>query len=115
MFHQQVASAADLEWAMVNYLLFAVTFLAQSSGREKHASGARRETTNQMGVPWLPKGLSEENPQWEIKKVTQGDGRSWRLKAERICYSWNEGRCAYHPYCWFRMSVQTQAAKGTTG
>ena len=35
MFRQQVASAAELEWARVNNSLFAVTFLAQSSGRGK--------------------------------------------------------------------------------
>lgn len=35
MFHQQAASAADLEWSKINNSLFSVTFLAQGSRRGK--------------------------------------------------------------------------------
>ena len=112
MFRQQVASAADLEWARVNNSLFAVTFLAQSSGRGKACKWCQETDHKSDGCALAPERPIRGEPPMGDKKVTPGDGRSWRLKAERICYSWNEGRCAYHPYCRFRHVCANTGCQG---
>ena len=72
MFRQQVASAADLEWARVINSLFAVAFLAQSSGRGKACKWCQETDHKSDGCGLAPKGPSEENPQWGIKGHTGG-------------------------------------------
>ena len=99
MFRQQAASAADLEWSKVNNSLFSVTFLPQGSGRGK-ACKFCQETDHGPDVCALAPSLGETAG--GEKKPASRDRWSWRPKAERVYYSWNEGRCVYHPYCRFR-------------
>ena len=44
---------------------------------------------------------SKENPQQGIKKLNRGTDGHGALKQNVSAYSWNEGRCAYHPYWQF--------------
>ena len=112
MFRQQAASAVDLEWSKVNNSLFSVTFLAQGSGRGK-ACKFCQETDHGPDVCALaPRKTSLGETASGEKKPASRDGWSWRPKAERVCYSWNEGRCVYHPYCRFQHVCANPGCQG---
>ena len=78
MFRQQVASAADLEWAMVNYLLFAVTFLAQSSGRGKACKWCQETDHKSDGCALAPQRPIRGEPSMGDKKSHTG---GWAVMA----------------------------------
>ena len=112
MFCQQAVSAADLEWSKVNNSLFSVTFLDQGSGRGK-ACKFCQETDHEPDVCALaPRKTSLGETAGGEKKPASRDRRSWCPKAERVCYSWNEGRCVYHPYCQFRHVCANPGCQG---
>ena len=111
MFRQQAASAADLERSKINNSLFSVTFLAQGSGRGK-ACKFFQETDHGPDVCALAPRKTSLGETVSGEKPASRDGWSWRTKAERVCYSWNEVRCVYHPYCRFRHVCANPGCQG---
>ena len=98
MFRQQVANTPTADWSKLNSSLYAVNFLANQNGRSKTCQYCL-ETDHLSGDCALAP-VTQPSP-------TQGRGRNRlergdrRGRSNKICYSWNDGRCAV-PYCDYR-------------
>ena len=118
MFRQQAASAMELEWSKLDSSLYAVTFLAQQSGRGRICRWCQ-ETDRPSGecalVPDKANTLASVPPGHEVRtppvvRDQRGQGRF--SKSDRVCYSWNTGRCRFQPYCRFRHICSTTGCHG---
>ena len=97
MFRQQVSNDPKSDWSRLNSSLYAVTFLAQQNGIGKSCLYCL-ETDHAASKCALAPSKPQHPPNQEAKKYLT------RAKSERspkVCYSWNDGRCAV-PYCRYR-------------
>ncbi len=103
MFRQQASSAVQLEWTKLNSSLFSVTFLTQS-GRGKNCSLCQESDHASAECALATPAVAPLGVQGEPRerRLTSSQDRPWRPKSDRVCYSWNEGRCSHAPYCRFR-------------
>ena len=97
MFRQQVSIDPKSDWLRLNSSLYAVTFLAQQNGKGKSCLHCL-----EMDHIASECALAPSKPQHSSSQETKKD--LMRAKSERsskVCYSWNDGRCAV-PYCRYR-------------
>ena len=100
MFRQQATLVPDCDWSKLNNSLYSVTFLAQQNGRGRTCSHCL-ETDHTASDCALAPAHRPSRQQFgresegSYSRGSQGD------RSERICYSWNDGRCAM-PYCRYR-------------
>ena len=111
MFRQQAASAVELEWDKLNSSLYAVTFLAHQSGRGKvcrwcqgtdHSSGECALGLDRASNRTVSPTRTLVAKEFRSAGVSRGKG-----SAEKICFSWNNGKCRFQPYCRFRHVCST--------
>ena len=110
MFRQQAASAVDLEWGKLNSSLYAVTFLAQQvAGRGPRVCRHCQEADHPSSECALQLGQEPRSGYgYAERSSTRADSRpSSRARGDKICHSWNTGRCRFEPYCKFRHVCST--------
>ena len=102
MFRQQVANDPHADWSKLNSSLYSVTFQAYQNGRGKTClhcletdhSGSECALTPAKGYRMSRSSTSDDfHP--NRAKPDRGERNT------RVCYSWNDGRCAV-PYCRYR-------------
>ena len=102
MFRQQVANDPAADWSKLNSSLYSVTFLAYQNGRGKTCLHCLE--TDHTGSDCA---LASTKGYCTARSPINDDMRNTRGKVDRgerstrICYSWNDGRCAV-PYCRYR-------------
>ena len=97
MFCQQAANNPTTDWSQLNNSLYSVTFLANQNGRGRICEHCLE--TDHALAPYRPNRPSvQEFPKEESRSFKQGERAESR---ERVCYSWNDGRCPL-PYCRYR-------------
>ena len=106
MFRQQVANNPAADWSKLNSSLYAVNFLADQNGKGNTCQHCL-ETDHMSSECALAPSKVERS---SSREVTRDDSRAnksrWergerRGRSNRICFSWNDGRCAV-PYCEYR-------------
>ena len=97
MFRQQVASDLKSDWSKLNSPLYAVTFLAQQNGKGKSCLYCL-ETDHSASECALAPAKPQHPPNQDTKK---DNNRAKFERSPKVCYSWNDGRCAV-PYCRYR-------------
>ena len=111
MFRQQAASAVELECDKLNSSLYAVTFLAHQSGQGKvcrwcqgtdHSSGECALGLDRASNRTVSPTRTLVTKEFRSAGVSRGKG-----SAEKICFSWNNGKCRFQPYCRFRHVCST--------
>ena len=115
MFRQQAPSAINLEWGKLDGSLYAVTFLAHQSGRGRLCRWCQESDHQSGDCALVPDRQSSSAvvPSSSLEtKQTSSSGREGRTqgrsgRSEKICYSWNAGKCRFHPYCRFRHVCST--------
>lgn len=105
MFRQQASSAVDLEWGKLNSSLYAVTFLAQQvAGRGPRVCRLCQEadhSTSECALQLMQE--TRQGPSYSERSSSRHEPRSSnRGRVDKICHSWNAGRCRFEPYCKFR-------------
>ena len=104
MFRQQVANDSQADWSKLNGSLYSVTFLAQQNGKGKTCLHCLETDHNASECALAPAKSFRSTTRERESRDDQRSGRNRPDRSEkstRICYSWNDGRCAV-PYCRFR-------------
>ncbi len=101
MFRQQAAVKPDSDWSKLNNSLYSVTFMAQQNGRGRTCIHCLETDHSVSECALAPAPRPGRHPQQQKDYATEE--RSYRRseRSERICYSWNDGRCAV-PYCRYK-------------
>lgn len=100
MFRQQAAITPFYDWSKLNNSLYSCTFMAQQNGRG-HTCTLCLETDHVAADCALAPAIKQTRQSG--REYTQDD-RGYCVrgdKSEKICYSWNDGRCTI-PYCRYR-------------
>ena len=106
IFRQQVANNSTADWSKLNSSLYAVNFLANQNGRGKTCQHCL-ETDHlssecalaPVKVDWASsRDSARDDAQTSRSRGERGERRG---RGNRICFSWNDGRCAI-PYCEYR-------------
>ena len=107
MFRQQASSAAELEWGKLNGSLYAVTFLAQQSGRGRVCRWCQESDHSSGECALIPERAAHSH----IVDRSQGSHEvrnpARTTRVDKICHSWNSGRCRFEPYCRYRHVCST--------
>lgn len=93
MFRQQVANNPKVDWSKLNSSLYAATFLAQQNGKGKSCLFCL-ETDHAAFECALASTKPHHPPSQEARRAKSD-------RSPKVCYSWNDGRCAV-PYCRYR-------------
>jgi hypothetical protein len=101
MFRQQ-AAARVTDWSKLNNSLYATTFLQQQNGRGRTCVHCMEtdHTSNECSLA----PIRPARPPTQTRSDTPADAedRGSKGRSSKICYSWNDGRCAIGPYCRYR-------------
>ena len=98
MFRQQASLSPDCDWSKLNNSLYSVTFMAQQNGRGRTCTHCLETDHTAADCALAP----AYRPSRQVGRETDRGYRSQdRERSERICYSWNDSRCAM-PYCRYR-------------
>ena len=104
MFRQQAAISPSVDGSKLNNSLYSTTFLQQQNGRGRtcvHCMETDHSSQDCALAP-LHTVLHNNNPREEPSSDANMDKvRSNRNRGTKVCYSWNDGRCAV-PYCRYR-------------
>lgn len=104
MFRQQAAISLSVDWSKVNNSLYPTTFLKQQKGRGRtciHCMETDHSSQECALAPTRPSRYGHPSRGEPHTDVNADDGRSTRNRGTKVCYSWNDGRCAV-PYCRYR-------------
>ena len=99
MFRQQATLDPDCDWSRLNNSLYSVTFLAQQNGRGRTCSHCLETDHASSDCALAPAPRQRQSGRDYERGPRHQFDRGERN--ERICYSWNDGRCAM-PYCRYR-------------
>lgn len=102
MFRQLAASGEASEWSKLNASIYAVSFLAQSI-RGKMCPHCLEPDHTADTCALAPKRAepSANRPPPPNLPMARSQGPQPHKRSDQVCFSWNEGRCAY-PYCRYR-------------
>lgn len=99
MFRQQVSNDLKADWSKLNSSLYAVTFLAHQNGKGKtclHCLETDHSASECALAPNKPQNVPSQESRKDLPR-----SKPERTSSPKICYSWNDGRCAI-PYCRYR-------------
>ena len=104
MFRQLAASGEVSDWAKLNPSIYAVSFLAQSVRGKMCPHCLEPDHAAEM-CALAPKRAepiaSRPLPPYPPAAPARSQGLLSRRRSDQVCFSWNEGKCAY-PYCRYR-------------
>lgn len=101
MFRQHAAVRAT-DWSKLNNSLYATTFLQQQNGRGRtcvHCMETNHVSNDCSLAPVRPGRLPSQS---RTEFSADSDEKGNKGRSSKICYSWNDGRCAIGPYCRYR-------------
>ena len=100
MFRQQ-AAISPADWSKLNNSLYSTTFLQQQNGRGRTCTHCMETDHVANECSLAPLRPFRSSPQARADTVLEAEERGSKGRSSKICYSWNDGRCAI-PYCRYR-------------
>ena len=100
MFRQQ-AAVRTTDWSKLNNSLYVTTLLQQQNGRGQtcvHCMESDHVSHECSLAPVWPGSLPSQS---RSDFSADNDERGSKGRNSKVCYSWNNGRCAIGPYCRF--------------
>ena len=103
MFRQQVAISPSVDWSKLNNSLYSMTFLQQQNGQGHTCVHCMETDHTSQECALAPVRVARyHNLRGEsTTEATNEDSRPSKNRSVKVCYSWNDGRCAV-PYCRYR-------------
>ena len=102
MFRQHVAgNPEDCEWGKVNSALYAITFLSRQRG-ETQTCFLCMASDHQAYQCAVRKDDATRHPPRPLQQFQARLAQKRPVAGTKICYCWNDGRCARAPNCLFR-------------
>lgn len=103
MFRQQAAISPSIDWSKLNNSLYSTTFLQQQNGRGRSCVHCMETDHSSQECALAPvRAPRYQNPSRESNTdANNEENRSSKNRSAKVCYSWNDGRCAV-PYCRYR-------------
>ena len=101
MFRQQ-AAVSVIDWSKLNNSLYATTFLQQQNGRGRTCVHCMETDHVSNECSLAPLRPSRPSTQLRSDIPADSEERGSKGRSSKICYSWNDGRCAIGPYCRYR-------------
>ena len=104
MFRQQAAISPSVDWSKLNNSLYSTTFLQQQNGRGRTCVHCMETDHSSQDCALAPLRTvrHSNNPRGEPSSdASMDEVRSNRNRGTKVCYSWNDGKCAV-PYCRYR-------------